>query len=161
MFLLDKVLEIHSFSDSSKKVIQFDNELVDMTTSSSGHEGLIYILDITGEIWIDNVSHLSTGNLNMSRSIENLSDPTISSIFYSNNLQTLFLGHSNGKCSKLEVCSLNSNQTVVFKEIRNVHIDGTVSGELKHWNEEPEINLVTVGSSDLLVVENLTINEDM
>ena len=121
LLLVDFSVEIHDLQGTSKKEIVLESDLVDMTVSSCDKQ-LLFVVDKSGSIWFDHISSFSSKISKLSKKIEHFVDPTICSIFYSETFNSLLIGHTGNKCSKLDLCNIDSIQTIVFGEIQDIQV---------------------------------------
>ena len=115
--LLEKSVEIHWLFQNKHKVIQIDHSVIDLTTPD---ESLFFVLTSNGQLAYFNTNQESAMNEIKFEIIDNFSDSSAISIFYSKYYEIFLVGHKNKTCSTFKL--LEDDQVFKFGGLDNMQV---------------------------------------
>ena len=121
VFLFEKSIVIQNLFEPQKKEIISSSELIDMTVAGVNTD-LVFVLDENGFIFYDNVRKLASENLRFHKFVENFQNNSANSLFYSQTLESLYVGHKDQTYSKFTRIPDSDATRETFGDVVNIEV---------------------------------------
>ena len=93
-----------------------------MTLYQNNYSEVIFVLDSDGKITHTTVQSLFSGHSSGWTEIEGLQDNSFVSIFCYDIRKSIFLGHSNNRCSEIKIEYLLEYETLNFSGVQEIKV---------------------------------------
>ena len=94
----------------------------DYMTVAGAITDLVFVLDENGFIFYDNVRKLASENLRFHKFVENFQNNSANSLFYSQTLESLYVGHKDQTYSKFTRIPDSDATRETFGDVVNIEV---------------------------------------